>query len=52
MQTALGEPASLIGQLAQLLANVDNVVTRGAVTQVLAIRTDDLARPPLAHPVT
>src|SRR5690606_34314919 len=51
MQTAIAEPAALVGQLAQLLAKRSVIVPRGTVTHALAIGIDDTARPPLAHPV-
>ncbi len=52
MQTAIAEPATLVGQLAQLLTQPGIIVPRGTVTHALAFGTDDTARPPLTHPVT
>ena len=52
MQTAIAEPATLVGQLAQSLSQSGIVGPRRAVTHALAIDIDDTARPPLAHPVT
>ena len=51
MQTAIAEPATLVGQLAQLLTQASIIVPGGTVTHALAIGIDDTARPPLAHPV-
>src|SRR5690606_18045096 len=51
MQTAIAEPATLVGQLAQLLAQTSIIVPGGTVTHALTIGIDDTARPPFAHPV-
>jgi hypothetical protein len=51
VKTAIAEPATLVGQLAQLLSQRGIVTPRGTVTHALAIGINDLARPPLAHPV-
>ncbi len=50
-QTAIPEPAALVGQLAQLLAQGGIIVPCGTVTHALAIGIDDTTRPPFAHPV-
>ena len=52
MQTTIAEPATLVGQFAQLLAQTGIIVPCGTVTHALAIGIDDTARPPFAHPVT
>lgn len=44
-------PATLVGQLAQLLAKCGIIVPRGTVAHALAIGIDDTARPPFAHPM-
>src|SRR5690606_13780928 len=51
VQTAIAEPATLVGQLAQLLTQTGIIVPRGTVTHALAIGVDDTTRPPFAHPV-
>src|SRR5690606_41331344 len=51
MQTAIAEPATLVGQLPQLLSQTGIIVPGGTVTHALAIGIDDTARPPFAHPV-
>lgn len=45
IQTALVEPPTLVGQLAQ----IDIIVLGRTVTHTLAIGIDDSVRPPLAH---
>src|SRR5690606_26055279 len=45
MQTAIAEPATLVGQLAQLLSQLGIVGPRRAVAHALAIGVDDTARP-------
>src|SRR5690606_32573654 len=52
METAIAEPPTLGGQLAQLLTKRGIIVPGGTVTHALAIGIDDTARPPLAHPMT
>jgi hypothetical protein len=51
MQAAAAEPATLVGQFAQLFAKLSVNVPRGTVPHTLAIGIDDPARPPLAHPM-
>ena len=51
MQTAITEPATLVGQLAQLLSELGIIVPCGTVTHALTISIDATARPPFAHPV-
>lgn len=51
MQTAIAEPATLVGQPSQLLAQNSVIVPVGTIAHALAIGIDDAARPPFAHPV-
>ena len=51
VQTAIAEPATLIGQLAQLLSQIGVIVPGGTVTHALAIGIDHTARSPCAHPM-
>ena len=46
MQTAITEPPSLVGQLAQLLTQTRVIVLGGTVTHTLAISINNTARPP------
>ncbi len=51
VQPATAEPATLVDQLAQLLAKRAVIVPGRTVMHALAIGIDDTARPPFAHPV-
>jgi len=51
MQTAIAEPATPVGQIAQLPAQSRIIVPDGKVAHALAIGIEDTARPPFAHPV-
>jgi hypothetical protein len=52
MQATIAEPASLVRQLAQLLAKLGIASPLGAISHALTVGSDHMARPPLAHPVT
>ena len=51
MQTPIAKSATLVGRLAQLLAQTGIIVPGRTATHAIAINIDDTARSPFAHPV-
>ena len=51
VQTTIAEPAPLVGQIAQPLAQAGILVLDGTIAHTFAISIDDTARPPLAYPM-